>query len=280
MAIDDIGGDPVELATCVVDQIPNLTPPIPILEIATAVDITEIREEPFHSLEGALITPDHKGTGVILLNSNRSHYRKRYTIAHELGHYFNPWHQPQGGGFNCDAKALLQNQSTRNNPSQIMEVQANQFAAELLMPKKLFQRHLVNMSGLDLEHIIKLSDDFDISREAIARRYIALSDEPAALVFSKYNKIRYIKKHDNFPRLNVWNDHQLPSMSYSASASDRIGIPSDWRPVDEDNWLEHPTRAEMYEQTMAQQNGFRITLLTIDRESDENDEWDAPTFKR
>ena len=86
-----------------------------------------------------------------------------------------------------------------------MEVEANEFAAELLMPAHLFQASLDRRAGIDLDHVLSLADEFFVSREAAARRYVALSDEPAAVIFSKEGAIRYVKKHPKFPSLNVWN---------------------------------------------------------------------------
>ena len=85
MEIDDAGGNPTKLALSVLKQIPELKPPIPVRDIAMAVDIYEIREEPLVGLEGGLIAPDDKSEGAILVNAERSEKRKRYTIGHELG---------------------------------------------------------------------------------------------------------------------------------------------------------------------------------------------------
>ena len=45
MEIDDVGGNPVKLAQAVLNQVIDLKPPVPVREIAKALDIYEIREE-------------------------------------------------------------------------------------------------------------------------------------------------------------------------------------------------------------------------------------------
>ena len=57
MAIEEVGGHPERLAGAIHDQLPGLTGPVPVVEIALALDIEEIRETPLMSFEGALITP-------------------------------------------------------------------------------------------------------------------------------------------------------------------------------------------------------------------------------
>lgn len=102
MEIDDVGGDPVRLAEAIVKQLPDLSKPIPVREIAAAIDIYEIREEMLDGLEGGLIVPEDKSEGAILVHKDRPETRKRYTIAHEIGHYVNPWHKSDSPeGFRC-----------------------------------------------------------------------------------------------------------------------------------------------------------------------------------
>ncbi len=58
----------------------------------------------------------------IIINNNSPHVRSRFTIAHEIGHYFIPWHY---GIFSCDEK----------DDYNEYEKEANHFAGELLMPE-------------------------------------------------------------------------------------------------------------------------------------------------
>lgn len=285
IAIDDVGGNPTKIAQAVTGQISDLSPPIPVREIAAALDIYEIREEQLSGLEGGLITPEDKSEGAILVNSNRPETRKRYTISHELGHYLNPWHKSTNPeGFRCSSKDMAIEQFQTNNRLQRMEVEANEFAAALLMPMRFVHSFMRQRMGADLEHILSMAKKFEVSREAAARRYVVANDEPAAVVFSKGDTIRYIKKHQHFPFLDVWNGDPLPNHSVSFRSKLPIGELSDWEAVDANIWLREPKGQEIYEQTLAQQNGFRLTLITLNDDESTDDEceraWPNPTFHR
>ena len=130
MEIDDVGGNPTKLAAAITQQLPDLSKPIPVREIAIAIDIYEIREEPLDGLEGGLIVADDKSEGAILVHRKRPETRKRYTIAHEIGHYVNPWHRSGSPeGFRCRTQDMVLDRYDPNDRAAKMEVQANQFAA-------------------------------------------------------------------------------------------------------------------------------------------------------
>jgi hypothetical protein len=98
MAIEDAGLNPDKLAAAVHAQLGLKTGAVPIHAIARALDIVDIREEPLRSMEGALIMRPDRDVGAILANANSSRQRRRYTVAHELGHFLNLWHQPPNEG--------------------------------------------------------------------------------------------------------------------------------------------------------------------------------------
>src|SRR5262249_30053272 len=156
-------GNPVKLADAVIALIPDVVLPIPVHEIAAALGIIEIKPITISGFEGGLITPDDKSSGFILINEKNSPRRQRFTIGHELGHYLNAWHKPSGGqNFMCSAKDMVA--SLPREGRERMEVEANQFAAELLMPAKFMRADLRRLKAPDIEHIVALSDKYDVSK--------------------------------------------------------------------------------------------------------------------
>ena len=54
-----------------------------------------------------------------------------------------------------------------------------------------------------------------------------------------------------------------------------MGQSSDWAEIDGGVWLSQARRRCVIEQTRLQQGGYRMTLLALDDENDDNEEEDA-----
>ena len=108
MALDDVGANPQRIAEAIHEQLGEGSGPVPVREIARALDIVEIREEPLTNIEGALVTTPERGSGSILVNANSDPRRRRFSIGHELGHFLNAWHRPTSpGGFQCSRSDMI-----------------------------------------------------------------------------------------------------------------------------------------------------------------------------
>ena len=108
--------------------------------------------EPF-SCEAAL---EPLGDGhAIVLSGGGSERRRRFTIAHEIGHFvLHPeLARPERGGEVTEA-------------GRVQEREADAFAAELLMPEDLV-RQAAREHGTDVD---RLADRFDVSRAAMRTR--------------------------------------------------------------------------------------------------------------
>lgn len=280
MEIDDAGANPKRLAEAITKQLGDTPCAVPVRQIAADIDIYEIREEPLNGLAGCLIVPEDKSEGAIAVDGRMGEERKRYTIGHEIGHYVNPMHRASSReGFRCTRKDMLTDNAKPGDRHAKMEVEANQFAAELLMPEAWVRRFLRPKSGLDLEHIFDLAALFAVSKEAAARRYLTFASEPAAIVFSHDGKIRYVKKTDDFPRLSVWNGQPMPADCFSLTNGKGQGEITDVVEAVGHHWLDNSCGLSLGEQTVAQAKGFRMTLLSIEFEEEE-DEWEAPRFRK
>lgn len=267
MEIDDAGSNPKKLAQSILKQLPDDILRVPVRKIAKAIDIFEISEKSLSGLEGALIVPLDKSEGAILVRKDRPETRKRYTIAHEIGHYVHPFHRANSTeGFYCKAKDMAVESARPNDRHARMEQQANEFAAELLMPSKAIANFIRQNGDADIGNILFLAEQHEVSREAAARRYIPRVDEPAAIVFSQNGKIRYIKPNEYFPRLSVRGGQLVPNNSVSSLSQAEIGEVSDAIEVDPAMWVANDQGVALFEQTLAQRNGYRMTLLTAEIE--------------
>lgn len=87
------------------------------------------------------LVPIGGGRYQINVNADHSERRKRFTIAHELGHFFH--HRQLIGSGIADDRAYRSTSKGRYHNTNIgprEETEANQFAAGLLMPAHLLQR--------------------------------------------------------------------------------------------------------------------------------------------
>jgi Zn-dependent peptidase ImmA (M78 family) len=140
MAIEEVGLNPQRLAKAIHIQIGNVDGPVPVYEIAQALDIHEIREQPLKNLEAALITTPERGFGSILLNSNSNSRRRRFSVGHELLHFLNPQHeQTSADGFLCSRKDMRASSADTRDRHLRQEGEANEFAIELLTPPQAAQ---------------------------------------------------------------------------------------------------------------------------------------------
>jgi Zn-dependent peptidase ImmA (M78 family) len=99
----------------------------------------------------------------ILVNQSDAPFRKRFTIAHELGHYF--LHLLGNGEFVDTQVDLFRDTESDGTERRNAEVQANQFAAALLMPEELVRSVFKETKNVD-----SLARLFNVSEEAMAIR--------------------------------------------------------------------------------------------------------------
>ena len=77
-------------------QIGRCKGPIPVVEVARALDIEEVRLEHLDGCEGVLLTDRVRSRGRILVNRRGGQRRVRFGIGHELGHFLNERHLLHG----------------------------------------------------------------------------------------------------------------------------------------------------------------------------------------
>jgi len=209
--------------------------------------------------------------GSIVVNSASSAQRQRFSVAHELGHFLNPWHKPiePSGKFACrpeDMRKSWGKPPPEASRHLIQEAEANRFAIELLAPKKFVRPFLRGIP--DLTSVWRLAKTLDLSREASARRYVELHDQPTALVFSVDGVVRYVQRHPDFPSV-LYQPGQRLSELPSAVDKSRLSAHEEADPCD---WLVLPGRDALIVQTLSQSRGHATTLLALDLAGSEDDD--------
>jgi len=111
----------------------------------------------------------------IVVNSQHSPVRRRFTAAHEIGHYqLHRKKKPNLPAF-IDRAVYFRRVSGDggNEVDRRMEMEANAFAAGLLMPECLLEEYLDKHPDVDLGQtagIKQMADEFDVSRPAMEYR--------------------------------------------------------------------------------------------------------------
>lgn len=119
--------------------------PIDLEKLVEKLSIQLKKKSLDDEISGELYRDQEEGNWVIVVNRNQTEARQRFTIAHELGHYV--LHRNESDVFEDEI-------FFRSDEKDLSEYQADNFAAELLMPKELFASAL-NEKGCSIETLAK-----------------------------------------------------------------------------------------------------------------------------
>ena len=178
--------------------------------------------------EGGLALLRFKGIprGYIVLSTHvRENSRRRFTLAHEVGHYVLPDQQEL-----CQPCTKMQIESWEDDLSK-PEIAANRFSAEILMP-----RSLVRLEDMPtFESIKELARACDTSLTASASRLAELSSFRVAAVWSQGGRVRWYKGSEEFYR---WvRKGPLDPASFAYDAFQGLSVPNSLESVPASAWL-------------------------------------------
>jgi Zn-dependent peptidase ImmA (M78 family) len=170
--------------------------------------------------------------------------RRRFAIAHELGH-MELRHNP-GAPTECGENQFVLWYKSQNNN----EVEANVFAAELLMPEAMFRAKLERTLP-SMELIEQLADEFQTTLTATAIRYIDLCEEQCALVFSAARRVIWTRRSRNFGAWIAIGD-RLSDLTVAADFFKGGDLSQRMETIRRDAWIENASqRATIREQATA-----------------------------
>ena len=132
---------------------------------------------------GALLRND--GEFVILVSANcPTAQNRRFSAGHELGHYHLPGH----------LEALLASGIHHSGPphatSDPLELEADAFASELLMPEPLLDP-ILGTAELGLSSVRVIAERCETSYTSAAIRYTQVTPDPIAIVLSHDGKVEF-----------------------------------------------------------------------------------------
>ena len=147
---------------------------------------------------------DDKGFHIYLNIQNQNDAKIRFSFAHELGHYFIDEHR----------NALKKGKSLHKSYNQyfrrnIIEMEADLFASNLLMPKCRFLNSIRNKK-FSAEMIKSLMIEYNVSFTACAIRIIDVGIHPIMIVFAENGYVKWKYSSSDFPYKRLRNDKIVP----------------------------------------------------------------------
>ncbi len=120
-------------------------------------------------LSGFIYRDPQSGQAVIGINKSHSPTRQRFTLAHEIGHLmlhsFDDLHYDRKG-YGSEFGRVRKRDASSSTGENRDEVEANFFAAELLMPEELLHNELASREMHDF-----LEADFDSAVKLLAKQF-------------------------------------------------------------------------------------------------------------
>jgi Zn-dependent peptidase ImmA (M78 family) len=149
--------------------------PVNVEEVAKHLGLRVLSMELEEGVSGLLITkPD---MSCIVINDGDPSVRQRFSIAHEIAHFCMKHQFEPGEHVHVDRGHRISHRDQRSSAgTDLKEIEANQFAASLLMPAALLKQSIEDLGTEELydEHVTKLAAKFNVSEQAMTIRLSVL----------------------------------------------------------------------------------------------------------
>lgn len=145
-------------------------PPVDPFKVAKALGLIVVADDLGEDVSGLLI---RRGSQVVVGVQRSDHpNRRNFTVAHEIAHYRLGHQFEIGAHVHVDKGNFISQRGSRSSKGiDPKEIEANQFAASLLMPTQIVQNEARKL-GLPLldSDVTALADRFKVSEQAMTIR--------------------------------------------------------------------------------------------------------------
>ena len=198
--MNDISGGFLNLANEIAER---YEAPIPLMEIAEEELIKVICDDyGSATFDGLTWFEAETDDFYIHLNTNRARNNRpdtlkgRFTLAHELGHYFIPFHRQ--GLINGELRPHGSVSYLTNQSAWQLERDADSFASNLLMPTNSV-KDFIKGRRFDFGVIEEIAQKYIVSKSAAAIRFADIGNAPIVVVYAVDGKIQWVKRSEDFP---------------------------------------------------------------------------------
>jgi len=215
---------------------------------------------------------------------------RRFSIAHELGHYLLAGH----------VEALFESSDVHESHAGFVsnsryEREADDFAAGLLMPSFLFRKSIQQLDD-GLGAIEALANNYKASLTAAAIRYVELTDSCSVVVQSLGRTVEWAAMSDSFREIQGLDwikkgaslSTEAPTYAFNNDSNNILQSKSTEESVNLQSWFNGSFDIEITEEIKGMGSfGRTLTVLTLDEtdlegllEDEELDDSYVPRFKR
>lgn len=201
---------------------------------------------------------------IISISEDSGFQRRRFSVAHELGH----WALHRGRQFECRSTDIDNAANDPLNP----ERQADDYAADLLMPWYLFMPLLGHAKHVDLALLEHMQRSFDVSLPATAIRIAEANVEPVIVACYDQTGRRWFSRSKDVPDRWFPVEHLDPD-TYAADVVAGKRERTHMSPIGADAWFdaEGISECEVKEQSIRLSDGKALVILRIVDEAMQED---------
>jgi Zn-dependent peptidase ImmA (M78 family) len=149
--------------------------PVNVEEVAKHLGLRVIPMDLDDEVSGVLITKPEMSC--IVIRKDDVIQRQRFSIAHEIGHFVLRHQFEAGEHVHVDRGFRVSRRDSRSSSgTDAKEIEANQFAAALLMPSWIVLANIkeIGSENLNDEHVTNLARKFRVSEQAMTIRLSVL----------------------------------------------------------------------------------------------------------
>ena len=194
---------PAEAAERVIEQCRINKSPVDLYKVAQENSIEISEGTATINADGWILFPKDQKWAAIKYRPKMTLGRTRFTIAHEMGHFFLK-------NVDTDEKSCQMDGGQKSEH----EREADDFASNLLMPEKLIRKTIgIKIKGY--EDILKIRQAFEVSQQAAGLRLMQVTSVPAAVIYSENGLIKWGRTSSKL-YLKIKKDHKLGRLSQAS----------------------------------------------------------------
>lgn len=218
-----------------------------------------VRYRPLEKCEATIVGSARRA--IVSVNSNAIPTRRRFSLAHEVGH----WRLHRGQLLFCSGKDIGNPTHNPLNPESL----ADQFASDLVLPPFMFKPRVTKMRRPTLAAVREVADEFGVSDTATLLKLIDLNHFPIVVICHNKERRRWFHRAPMIPGWWFPRDGLDPGSFAFDMLFGNASESSYPQKVGADAWFEFRgmDRFEVQEQSFRLPGDEVLTLLTLPDEA-------------